>query len=171
MTTIIKAKLENVELLTSIGKISFRESHGSSASKETIDNYVSRKYTDDIFQGELNDDTNIIYIIYHDNEPAGYSKIILNKPDLTIPHENVTKLERLYLLKEFYSLKLGWELLNFNIELSKKNNQIGMWLFVWKENHRAVKFYEKAGFKIIGSHDFELTENHSNPNYQMLLKF
>lgn len=91
-----------------------------------------------------------------------------------MPHiqiENVTKLERLYLLKEFYSLKLGLELFNFNLELSKQNNQAGMWLFVWKENQRAVSFYKKTGFKIIGNYDFKLTETHSNPNHQMLLMY
>jgi ribosomal protein S18 acetylase RimI-like enzyme len=46
-----------------------------------------------------------------------------------------------------------------------------MWLFVWKENQRAIHFYKKAGFHIIGSYDFRLTETHSNPNHQMLLKY
>ena len=75
------------------------------------------------------------------------------------------------MLKEFYGLCLGLELLNFNIDLSKKNNEAGMWLFVWKENPRAISFYKKAGFEIIGSYDFKLTETHSNPNHQMFSKY
>ena len=46
-----------------------------------------------------------------------------------------------------------------------------MWLFVWKENHRAINFYNKAGFKIFGSHDFKLSETHANPNHVMFLKY
>ncbi len=46
-----------------------------------------------------------------------------------------------------------------------------MWLFVWKENQRAVNFYDKAGFKIIGNYEFKLSKTHSNPNYQMFLKY
>ncbi|MGV2488753.1 UNVERIFIED_CONTAM: GNAT family N-acetyltransferase, partial [Bacillus mycoides] len=30
---------------------------------------------------------------------------------------------------------------------------------VWEENHRAIKFYEKNGFKIFGKHDFVLGED------------
>jgi diamine N-acetyltransferase len=80
-------------------------------------------------------------------------------------------MERLYLLKQFYNLKLGAALLHFNIDLSKRNNQAGMWLFTWKENMRAVNFYQKNGFVIIGSHDFKISETHSNPNHLMLLRF
>ncbi|MEO9209693.1 MAG: hypothetical protein ABI208_01270, partial [Ginsengibacter sp.] len=74
-------------------------------------------------------------------------------------------------LKEFYNLKMGLELMNFNIELSKSDNQVGMWLFVWIENVRALNFYMKNGFEIIGSHDFKISATHSNPNHQMFLKY
>jgi ribosomal protein S18 acetylase RimI-like enzyme len=171
MTSIVKAKEEDFQLLTSIGKISFLESHGSSAATADINRYVNSTYTDNVFKKEVSDLENIYHIIYHDKEPAGYSKIIFNVPHPNIQPGNVTKLERIYLLKKFYGLKSGFELLHFNIELSKMNNQAGMWLFVWKENHRAVNFYKKTGFNIIGSYDFKLTETHSNPNHQMLLLY
>ncbi|TAE40613.1 MAG: N-acetyltransferase [Runella slithyformis] len=171
LTSITKANAEDFQLLADIGKVSFIESHGNSASEDDINMYVSSKYNYDVFKQELNDPKSIYYLIHHDKQPAGYSKIILNAPHSNIQIENVTKLERLYLLKEFYSLKLGLELFNFNLELSKQNNQAGMWLFVWKENQRAVSFYKKTGFKVIGNYDFKLTETHSNPNHQMLLMY
>lgn len=171
MASILKAKEDDFELLTDIGKTTFLESHGHSASKKDIDQYVREKYNAEVFKEELNDPKNIYHIIYHDQQAAGYSKIIFNSPHSNIKTENITKLERIYLLKEFYSLKLGAELLRYNIDLSKQNNQAGMWLFVWKENLRAVNFYKKSGFEIIGNYDFKLTETHSNPNHQMYLKY
>jgi ribosomal protein S18 acetylase RimI-like enzyme len=81
------------------------------------------------------------------------------------------KLERLYLLKEFYDKKLGNALFQFNCDLAKQHSQKGIWLFVWTGNHRAIRFYDKAGFKIIGSHNFKISEDHSNPNHQMLKQF
>jgi diamine N-acetyltransferase len=171
MTTIIKASTNNAALLADIGRISFIESHGHSAPAAVIDAYVASKYTPAVMQQELSDPKNIYYILYHDQQPAGYSKIIFHSPQPGIPQQNITKLERIYLLKEFYQLKLGHELLQFNIDLSKKNNQSGMWLYVWKENHRAVNFYIKAGFQISGSYDFKLSETHANPNHRMLLLY
>jgi diamine N-acetyltransferase len=170
-TSIAIANEKDSQVLAEIGKASFIESHGISASPKDINSYVSKTYTSDVFKAELSDEKNIYHIIYYNKLPAGYSKIIFNTPNSNIPTENITKLERLYLLKEFYNLKLGLELFNFSIELSKRNNQEGMWLFVWKENQRAVSFYKRVGFKITGSYDFKLTETHSNPNHQMFLKY
>ena len=171
MTSITRPQKEDIPLLAEMGKASFIESHGHSAGAEDINKYVDEKYTRDAFADELNDLKHVYYIINCNQQPAGYSKIIFNATHFNIPIENATKLERLYLLKEFYGLKLGRELLQYNIELSRQNGQAGMWLFVWKENHRAFNFYLKAGFKVVGSHDFKITETHSNPNYQMLLQY
>ena len=57
------------------------------------------------------------------------------------------------------------------MNLSKQNNQAGMWLYVWKENHRALAFYKKKGFIIVGDGLFRLTDEHSNPNWQMYLQY
>jgi len=169
MVTIVKATTEDATLLADIGRITFIESHGHSAPAADIDAYVAAKYSPAILQEELSDPGNIYHILYHARQAAGYSKIIFHTPPPGIPKQNFTKLERIYLLKEFYQLKLGYELLRFNIDLSQKNNQAGMWLYVWKENHRAVNFYTKTGFHITGSYDFKLSETHSNPNHRMLL--
>jgi diamine N-acetyltransferase len=171
MTSIVKATSEDFKLLADLGKVSFRESHGNSALEADIDWYVNEKYTDDVFKQDLKDPKSSYHIIYQNKQLAGYSKISFDAQHSNIGMEKVTKLERLYLLKEFYGLKLGLELFNYNIKLSKQNNEIGMWLYVWKENHRAISFYKKTGFKIIGSYDFKITETHSNPNHQMLLTY
>jgi diamine N-acetyltransferase len=169
--SIIRATEKDFQLLSEIAKLTYIESHGSSAKPEDINIYLNRNYSHDAFKKELSDTKNIYFIIYHNNRPAGYSKIIYNTPYPNSEIKNVTKLERLYLLKEFYDLKLGLELFQFNMELSKRNDQAGIWLFVWKENKRAVSFYKKNGFCIIGSHDFKISETHSNPNHQMFLRF
>ena len=171
MTTIEKAQEKDNQLIAEIGRISFIEAHGTSASETDINAYVAEKYNPDAVLADLRNPDNLYRIIYHNGIPAGYSKIIFDSTHPNLPSGKFTKLERLYLLKEFYSLKLGYELFNYNLELAKHNNQQGIWLFVWKGNHRAISFYQKTGFEIIGSYDFKITDNHSNPNHQMLLKF
>lgn len=171
MITIIKAQVSDASLLAQIGKQSFIESHGRSATPAVIQEYVTAKFSVDVMQEELRNPASHYYIIYHHEQPAGYSKIVLNTSHFNITLPSVTKLERLYLLEAFYHLKLGRELLQFNINLSKEHRQAGMWLFVWTENERALRFYHKVGFKPIGNFDFQLTEAHANPNYQMLLTY
>ena len=189
MISVIKATEENCKSIVSIGKVSIAEAHRDSTSEENINEYLGNNYNDKAIKEELNDSNNIYHIINYKGVVAGFSKIILNDRHPNNDAENVTKLDRIYLLKEFYGLKLGLELLNFNIELSKNNNQSGMWLlffdnsilknnnhipdwlYTWVGNNRAVNFYLKAGFKIIGSHKFYVTETHYNLNHHMFLNF
>ncbi len=171
MHSITEAKTEDAELLAEIGRTSWIEAHGSSAESEHIQFYVSQKYTKEVILEQIKSPSNKYYIVYWNGKPAGYSNLIINAKDSNVDLPDVAELDRLYLLSEFYNLKLGWELLNFNIKLAKENAQNGLWLYVWKGNERALSFYHKAGFEIVGSHDFKISETHSNPNHLMLLRF
>ncbi|MBK9636874.1 MAG: GNAT family N-acetyltransferase [Bacteroidetes bacterium] len=171
MNSIINSTIHDAEELAKIGRQSFIESHGHSASVEDITAYVNSKFTSFAFVDELSEPRNIYHHIKRDGQLIGYSKIILSCISENIVNENVTKLDRLYLIQEFHSLKLGQALLEYNIQLSNHNNQKGMWLYVWKENTRAVQFYLRNGFQIIGAFDFKISENHSNPNYHLFLEF
>jgi GNAT superfamily N-acetyltransferase len=171
MISVIKATERDYNSIITIGKLSIAESHRGSCSAEDMTEFLERNYNGDAIKKELNDINNIYHIINYNEKPAGFSKIILNAKHPNIVSENVTKLDRIYLLKEFYGLKLGLELLNFNLRLSRNNHQSGMWLYTWIGNHRAINFYLKAGFTIIGNHNFHVTKTHYDECHQLFLDF
>lgn len=171
MIEIYKAELKHANILAEVGKNTFLESHGHSASKEDIDSYVNKNFNNSSFKKELQNPDNIYHIISVNNKVAGYSKIVLNIENVNVAAQNITKLERLYLLKEFHGLNLGSKLFDFNVSLSKKKHQKGLWLAVWVENFRAISFYTKTGFKIVGTYDFKISEKHANPNHIMYLNY
>ena len=171
MHEIIKATEKDVALVSTLATNTFLQSHGHSAPAADINNYIAAKYNEVVLKEELSDPQNIYHIIYCDEKPAGYSKIVYNQPYENSTLQNITKLERIYILQEFYNVQLGKALFQFNVALAKQNQQAGMWLYVWKENTRAFNFYTKAGFIIIGSYNFKISATHSNPNHQLLLMF
>ncbi len=171
MIQIIKAEIEHAKLLAELGENTFWESHGESASKADINAFVSEKYTKVALVRQLENSKNNYHLIYYNNKLAGFTNLELNCSNTNIEAKNVSKLDRFYLLKEFYGQKLGLKLFQFNLEISKKNKQKGMWLAVWVENKRAINFYQKAGFKIVGKYDFQISKTHSNPNHIMYVAF
>lgn len=171
MIKIVKASIDHAELIADIGKKSFSESHGHSASKEDITNFIIKTYNKASIAKEFKNTKTQYHIIYVDDKVAGFSKIELNSPNKDIDSLNITKLDRIYLLKEFYGQKLGAKLLDFNIQLSKNKDQKGIWLAVWVENQRALNFYTKIGFKTVGAYSFKISETKSNPNHIMFLKY
>lgn len=169
--SISQATIEDAQIIVELGRKTFVESHGNSASEVDVEIYLNEKFTLEACETELRDSNNIYYLVYCDELPVGYSKVILNFPFLNVQEINMTKMERIYILSKFHGLGVGTKLFEFNLDLSKKNNQSGMWLFVWTENKRAINFYKKVGFTVVGGYDFPISKTHSNPNYQMVLKY
>ena len=170
MVSFERADESHAHVLSDIAGLTFIESHGRSAAPKDINYFIAQKYNPGTFAAELINPKNNYYLIYYQDRLAGFSNIIYNFPYAESKTEDIAKLERIYVLKEFYDLKLGHQLLEFNRNLARENNQKGIWLFVWKDNERAFKFYKKNGFEIIGHFDYQISETHSNPNYQMFLK-
>jgi GNAT superfamily N-acetyltransferase len=171
MISIRVATIPDAHLLSILAPQAHMESHGHSAKAEDHEVYISKKLSEDAFIREISNPDFLYHLIFVDDAPAGYSKIILNQQHPLIAEHPVAKLERIYLLKPYYGIQAGKALFDFNVELSKNHGQVGMWLHVWVENHRAFAFYIKEGFQIIGSYDFEVSPTHFNPNHVMYLKF
>jgi ribosomal protein S18 acetylase RimI-like enzyme len=171
MISISRLTPADAGLLATIGGATLIQSHGHSAPPEIMQEYVHKSFSHEACSLELQDKHNTFHAAYYDGQPAGYSKIILASPHPAVPLQPVTKLERLYLLQEFYDRKIGHHLLQHALSLSKAAGEKGMWLNVWKENGRAIRFYQKAGFQIVGESRFVLTPTHANPNWVMLLAY
>lgn len=171
MTSIRRATEYDSLCLSELSKQTLIESHGRSAPEKDMNQYILEKYNEETIKTELRDPANIYHLLYYNKALVGFSKIILDLPYKEGVDKHMTKMDRIFLLKKVYDLKLGVELLTYNLNFMKHHHQTGVWLFTWTENERAIKFYNRNGFVIVGSHDFRISENHRNPNHQMFLNF
>jgi ribosomal protein S18 acetylase RimI-like enzyme len=171
MAKIVKCELDQIQLLTEVCKATFWPSHKTSAPIDILESYMRNNFSVSILTEELNNPKNQYNFLYQEGIVAGYSNIQINTPGSHIKAKNVTKLDRIYLLEEFFGQNLGADLLKFNIEWSKQHDQVGIWLYTWVKNYRAISFYEKNGFKIVGEFDFKITDTHYNPNHIMYLAY
>lgn len=166
-----KPKLIDIPVLQKVIIESFLVPHGHAAPKNIIDEYVHRNFNPKAIEIDLLNPKNEYHIIELNDKIVGFSKIIFNYENENISDKNVTKMERIYLLPSVYGLGLGKKLFDFNVNLAKKNQQKGIWLHVWFNNPRAIKFYEKMGMKNVGYYDFPVSETHSNPNHVLFVEF
>ena len=78
MTSIVRANEKDRQLLSQMAKQTLLESHADSPAAAGLDSYVRENYSEDVLKQELKDEKNIFHIIYYNDRPAGYSKIIFN---------------------------------------------------------------------------------------------
>lgn len=170
ITVLSVPTLSDAEALAIMGAKSFFESHHTSASRADIEDYIANTYTPGRFASEIEDPNNIFRIAKICDKIAGFSKIVPDAFNSQLQKEHSCKMERLYVLEEFLSLKIGQLLFDECIKNARELNQSGIWLNVWTGNTRAIRFYMKQGFTVAGETLFRISATHSNPNYLMWRK-
>ncbi len=166
-----KAQITDCKELSEVAIASFLPAHGHSSPKKDMDRYIQLNFSESNLKAEIQDSKNEYQVLLHNHKLVGYFKININLSTSFSEENEITYMSRLYVLKEYYNFGFGKKLLEKAIEESKKQMQKGMWLKVWVENKRAIQFYKKMGFEIIGTSDFVISKTHSNPNYVMLKKY
>ena len=171
MIHIQKATINDAKILSEVGFYSFKSAHGHSAPKKDIEEYMTKNFTENVFFNELSEEKNHFFLVKYNEVIVGYMLVIFNLKNAQIPFKNCAYLSRIYLLEAYYGLGLGKQLFDFIKSLCNENQQSGIWLNVWVENLRAVSFYKKMGFEIVGKSDYQISATHSNPNHVMFLHF
>ena len=118
--------------------------------------YYDRTFSVDKIKNSLNKTSNIFWIAMHDQRPVAYAKLKLNSESEFLNSKQVCQLQKIYVLNDFLSMKIGFELQKKLLEKAKDIKFEHIWLSVLGANERAITFYEKSGFKKIGDHDFQI---------------
>ncbi|MEZ5047717.1 MAG: GNAT family N-acetyltransferase [Chitinophagaceae bacterium] len=171
MITYSRATAQHANAIAQLGKETFRDSHKDSTTKENLDYFLNKNYDIDFITKQLEDPKQLFHVAMYNDNVIAYSKIILNTKSILMQKEHIAYLEKLYVSANFYGQKIGYSLFEINKKLAMQEHQLGFWLNVWVGNERAIRFYEKLGFKKIGDTLFNITPTHANPNYQMMIAF
>ncbi|UGU16756.1 GNAT family N-acetyltransferase [Sinomicrobium kalidii] len=154
-----KATLTNIEELQKIGKQTFAETFASGNSEEDMKAYLDQSFSKEKLQTELSDKNSEFYFAVLDDNVIGYLKINVGQSQTEVKDEKALEIERIYVLKEFHGKKVGQLLYEKAIEISKQKDIDYVWLGVWEENPRAIRFYEKNGFVEFDKHIFKLGDD------------
>ena len=113
--------------------------------------YLQTYFTAARFAEELCDANALFFLIYCEGEAVGFLKLNIDmlSPDET---KNALELERIYLTKEASGKGIGTYALQFTIAVAKAEKKSAVWLKVMDSSTGPIRFYEKMGFEICGTH-------------------
>ena len=123
--------------------------------QDLIDYYNSTFSVQKIEAG-IEKPNNLFWIAFANRLPVGYAKLKLHSKSEFVDSKEVCQLQKIYVLKDFLSMKIGLELQRSLLEKAKELRFTEIWLSVLNSNERAIRFYEKSGFEEIGNHDFQI---------------
>jgi diamine N-acetyltransferase len=152
--TIEKFGIESAYLLLEVGLSAFRAAFEADNTPEDFNAYISKAFDLEVLKAELRNEASEFFFAKQNDEIAGYLK--LNHPLAQGENlgNNCLEIQRIYSMPAFYGKGVGEALMQKSIAIAKENNYEFVWLGVWERNPRAIRFYEKKGFEIFGSHPF-----------------
>jgi len=155
------ATIEDAKALTDLAYTTFWDAfaHHPKNAPDDLNHYMRQAFNLEQISAELEDDKSIFLIAEIDGEPAGYAKIIIGSTEDGITAERPVELNRLYSHQQFLGKGIGQALMDACFERARQHGHDVMWLGVWEFNPRAQRFYEKNGFRVVGSHVFVLGED------------
>ena len=154
-----KVSVKDIGKLKEIGKRTFAETFSSQNSEENMTKYLENVFSTEKPTTELTDENAKFYFAELNGKVIGYLKVNFGQSQTEIKDENALEIERIYVLKEFHGKKVGQILYQKAIELAKEQNVDYVWLGVWEQNPRAIRFYEKNGFVAFDKHIFKLGDD------------
>ena len=154
-----KINIDDLETLRNLSIQTFKETFEEVNTEEDMQKYLDENLSIEKLKTELENVNSEFYFAENNGEILGYLKLNFKDAQTEKLEENHFEIERIYVLKAFLGQKIGQILFNKAIEIGREKNLEYVWLGVWKENHRAIRFYEKNDFEIFGKHDFVLGED------------
>ncbi len=157
-----KATPHDLSLLLPLAIETFSDTYAHLNTPENFQLYVRENFTEAIFQQELSDPTANYWLAFIENTLVGYAKTRRNEH-----YPQLLEVQRLYIAKAWHRQGLGTKLMDFCLTFAQQNQFEGIFLGVWKENPKAIAFYQSCGFEIFDKHIFVLGEE---PQEDWLMK-
>ncbi|AVH75503.1 GNAT family N-acetyltransferase [Weissella koreensis] len=160
--------LTDVKSLQQLSRETFAETFGPYNSAENMERYLATAYQLDQLRYEIEDGQSQFFFIYLDEHLAGYLKLNFGDAQSEISDEDSMEIERIYVKQNFHKLALGKNLMQHALNIARQAGKKYVWLGVWENNQRALKFYEGQGFVPFSEHVFDLG---SSSQRDLLLKY
>jgi ribosomal protein S18 acetylase RimI-like enzyme len=157
--SIRKTTTEDIEHLMQIGRDTFFETFAHSNTEADMKKYLDENFSREKVNAELSNPDSQFFIALEGDMPIGYLKLNTGKAQTEPQDDSAIEIERIYVLSAYHGKKIGQLLYEKALDVAQRQDKSFIWLGVWEENPRAIRFYEKNGFVAFGKHVFKLGED------------
>ncbi len=154
-----KVELNEINQLQKISRQTFYESFSAVNTAANMEKYLKEEFSIEKLAVELNNHQSEFYFAKDKDMIIGYLKLNKEPSQKEMQTESAFEIERIYVLKAYQGKNIGQILFDKAIERAKFSKADYIWLGVWEENPRAIKFYQKNGFTEYDKHIFKLGDD------------
>ena len=149
------AALADWPRLDAMAQASWIETFSHSCSADDLASYLATAFGPaGQLRRDLGDPAIRFRLAMDDEEVAGYAKLApASLVEVEAPATD-RQLSQLYVLRAWQGSGVAAALMDWAITAARSDGADALFLTVWEENHRALRFYRRYGFVHVGDHDF-----------------
>jgi ribosomal protein S18 acetylase RimI-like enzyme len=156
------ADFADLASLLDVAQTSFVQAFTEGNKPENVQAYLSQAFTQVQLEKEWRNPASTFLLASLEGKLVGYTKVNLAAAQTDVQDPDSLEVARLYTLEEVWGRGVGQFLLDAALAFAKEKGKTFVWLGVWEHNARAIRFYEKNGFKTFGSHPFPFGDEIQN---------
>lgn len=153
---IVQATTKDLLAVQQIAIATFTETFSAFNTQTNMKKYVQEKLNEKQLLSELANPDSLFFIARDSVMTVGYLKLNTGKAQTELQDDKAIEIERIYVKASYHGQQVGQILYEKAMEIAKTLKKEFIWLAVWEENPRAIRFYEKNGFAPFDKHTFTL---------------
>ncbi|UYQ95698.1 GNAT family N-acetyltransferase [Chitinophaga horti] len=151
-----QASMADWETIQRIGRQTFSETFAKDNADADMEEYLAESFSEEKLRAEFSNPDSLFYIAWQQDQPIGYLKVNTGNAQTEAQAPQAMEIERIYVLAAYHGKKVGQILYDKALEVAMARRSSYLWLGVWEENARAIRFYEKNGFVAFDKHIFKI---------------
>lgn len=156
VTKIRPAKSSDAASLAAIAELTFRETFAVDNSEENINLHCAQKFSAEMQGEEISDPQMTTLLAEVAGELVGFAQLRLTHATASVKGDRPAELHRIYVSSEWHGRGVANELMRAVRAAAARAKCDCIWLGVWERNLKAIAFYRKCGFAVVGDHPFVL---------------
>lgn len=149
-------------MLTELAWSTFHDAFAPMNSPENMEAYMSENFTLQKFSAQLADTRVTFMIAELEATPVAFAKLYVGDAPSCVRGSAPIEIERFYVDQRFHGRGVAHTLMQACLDRAGQSGHKTVYLSVWEDNHRAIAFYRKWGFEIVGSQVFQLGDEAQN---------
>lgn len=162
-----QATVDDVALLHDVAAETFPLACPPHTTPESIAAFIAANLSEESFAGYLADPQRELFVAESDGVATGYTMVVYGEPGDPDVAAGVTsrptaELSKVYVRSQHHGGGIARQLVEVSVAAAATRGAVSVWLGVNQENERANAFYEKCGFRRVGTKKFLVGERYED---------
>lgn len=156
LTNVRHAEQGDAASLAELAERTFRDTFAQVNRAEDIDSHCRDTYRESIQAAEIRDPKRTTLVCHVRDRLIAYGQLRWDSAPPCVVATRPAEVQRLYVDAPWHGKGVAHALMASLLDTAVAGGADVAWLGVWEQNPRAISFYARSGFAVVGDHVFVL---------------